>query len=158
MDRIHEYQATLKWTGNKGEGTKDYRSYERSHTIVVDNKVLIEGSADPTFRGDKTKYNPEDLLLCSLSACHMLTYLHLCAISGVNVIDYVDVATGIMKETPNGGGRFDEVTLHPVVTVTDESMIEKANQLHEKANELCFIARSVNFSVRHSPIAMTSKK
>ena len=158
MDRIHEYSATIKWTGNKGDGTKDYRSYERSHSIHVDNKVVIEGSADPAFRGDKTKYNPEDLLLASLSACHMLSYLHLCAVGGVVVVDYVDNATGIMKETSNGAASFTEVTFHPKVTVTDESMIEKANHLHEKANELCFIARSVNFSVKHSPMAITNEK
>jgi len=149
MQGQHHYKATIKWTGNKGTGTDNYRNYERSHQITIENKPDIAGSSDPAFRGDKTKHNPEDLLVASLSACHMLTYLHLCAVAGVIVTDYIDTATGIMVDTPNGGGQFTEVTLNPIVTVTEQSMLDKANELHKKANELCFIANSVNFPVRH---------
>ena len=151
MNGQHNYNLTIKWTGNKGTGTSDYRSYDRSHSISVNNKTEILASSDPAFRGDKTRHNPEDLLVASLSSCHMLSYLHLCAVGGVVVTGYVDNATGIMTETPNGGGRFTEVTLNPVVTVTESSMTEKANELHKKANELCFIANSVNFPVKHNP-------
>lgn len=151
----HHYKATIKWTGNKGAGTTSYRAYEREHTISIDNKPDISGSSDPAFRGDKTRHNPEDLLVSSLSACHMLWYLHLCADNGVVVVDYSDNATGTMQETEDGGGHFTEVTLNPVVTVTDKSMIDKANELHKKANELCFIANSVNFPVRHQPTTIT---
>jgi organic hydroperoxide reductase OsmC/OhrA len=151
MNGQHHYNLTIKWTGNVASGTSNYREYERSHTIIVDNKQDISGSADPTFRGDKTKHNPEELLLASLSACHMLSYLHLCAVSGVVVTDYVDHATGTMIQTPDGGGHFSEITLNPVVTVTENSMTQKANELHKKANELCFIANSVNFPVHHKP-------
>jgi organic hydroperoxide reductase OsmC/OhrA len=147
----HLYKATIKWTGNKGTGTDNYRNYERSYQIISENKSDILGSSDPAFRGDKTKHNPEDLLVSSLSACHMLWYLHLCSEAGVIVIDYTDNATGIMVETSNGGGKFTEVTLNPIVIVTENSMIDKANELHIKANELCFIANSVNFPVRHNP-------
>jgi organic hydroperoxide reductase OsmC/OhrA len=98
------------------------------------------------------KHNPEELLVCSLSACHMLWYLHLCSEAGVQVVDYIDNATGIMIETSNGGGQFKEVLLNPIVTVTDNSMMEKANELHKKANELCFIANSVVFPIHHKPI------
>ncbi len=150
MKGQHNYNLTVKWTGNKGTGTSDYRAFERSHSISIDNKTEILGSSDPAFLGDKTKHNPEDLLVASLSSCHMLWYLHLCAEAKVIVVDYVDNATGVMVETSNGGGQFTEVTLNPIVTVTDISMIEKANELHKKANELCFIANSVNFPVRHN--------
>ncbi len=152
MKRQHDYKTTVKWTGNKGTGTDNYRTYERSHIIDISNKQVILGSSDPAFRGDGTKHNPEDLLISSLSACHMLWYLHLCSESGVIVTGYIDNATGIMTETADGGGQFTEVTLNPVVTVTEQSMIRKANELHRKANELCFIANSVNFPVRHNPI------
>jgi len=158
MNGQHNYNLTVKWTGNKGAGTADYRAYERSHTITVENKTEISASSDPAFRGDKTKHNPEDLLLASLSSCHMLSYLHLCVVAGIIVTDYVDHATGIMVETPNGGGRFTEVSLNPVVTVTEISMTEKANELHKKANELCFIANSVNFPVRHNPTVAVHPK
>lgn len=148
---MHQYKTSITWTGNKGTGTNDYRSYERSHSIALDNKPMIEGSSDPAFRGDKTKHNPEDLLVASLSACHMLSYLHICAMAGVIVTAYTDDATGAMEETADGGGHFTEVKLHPVVTVSDESMIDKANQLHHQAHERCFIANSCNFPVRHYP-------
>ena len=152
MGKQHHYQLTVQWTGNNGTGTSGYRNYERSHSIIAENKVEILASSDPVFRGDKTKYNPEDLLVASISACHLLSYLHLCAVNGVVVVDYEDHATGTMEETADGGGHFTEITLHPVVTVTDASMIEKANALHEGANKVCFIAASVNFPVHHKPI------
>ncbi|NUN99091.1 MAG: OsmC family protein [Saprospiraceae bacterium] len=151
MHGQHHYRLTLQWTGNKGTGTSHYRAYERSHTIIADNKVEILGSSDPAFRGDPTKHNPEELLVAALSSCHMLSYLHLCAVAGVVVTAYVDQASGTMVETADGGGHFTEVTLNPVVTVAEPAMMEKANALHGKASEVCFIANSVNFPVHHRP-------
>jgi len=151
MNGHHLYKATIQWTGNKGTGTSNYKDYERSHTISIENKGDIQSSSDPAFRGDNTKHNPEDLFLASLSSCHMLWYLHLCSEAGVIVLDYTDHATGTMEETANGGGRFTEVILNPIVIVKEASMIMKAEELHHKANELCFIANSVNFRVLHNP-------
>ena len=121
MKGQHHFKATIKWTGNNGTGTDNYRNYERSHQIIIENKSDILGSSDPVFRGDNTKHNPEELLVSSLSACHMLSYLHLCAEAGVIVTDYIDNPTGIMVTTSNGGGQFTEVTLHPVVIVKEHS-------------------------------------
>jgi organic hydroperoxide reductase OsmC/OhrA len=151
MPKQHHYLLQVQWTGNTGQGTNNYRSYERSHTVSIEGKPELECSSDAAFRGDKTKYTPEDLFIASLSACHMLWYLHLCSDEGIVVVDYVDKATGIMVETANGGGYFTEVTLSPTVTVAKQSMVDKANELHKKANEFCFIARSVNFPVYHKP-------
>ena len=151
MSKKHTYAITIEWTGNLGTGTSNYKTYERRHTISAENKTIIEASSDPAFRGDASKYNPEELLLSSLSSCHMLWYLHLCADAGIIVSEYKDNATGTMVETPEGGGHFSEVTLHPIVTVETESMIKKAIELHHGANELCFIANSVNFPVHHKP-------
>lgn len=148
-EKKHHYSATVQWTGNNGSGTSGYQTYDRSHVISIMHKPEIAGSSDPAFRGDKTKHNPEDLLLSSLAACHMLWYLHLCAEAGIVVTGYIDNATGIMEETANGGGRFTEVTLHPTVTITDASMRDKAHALHKEANQYCFIANSVNFPVYH---------
>ena len=156
MSKEHHYKIGVQWTGNTGTGTAGYKSYERSHIIRVENKPDIAASSDPAFRGDPAKYNPEELLVASLSSCHMLWYLHLCSEAGVIVLDYTDDARGIMAETADGGGRFKEVLLSPVVTVTDTSMIEKANALHARANELCFIANSVNFPVKHTPTSIIS--
>ncbi|MBE0661981.1 MAG: OsmC family protein [Bacteroidales bacterium] len=155
MHGQHRYNATIKWTGNLGTGTDNFRNYERSHRISIENKPDILGSSDPAFRGDKSRHNPEDLLVASLSSCHMLWFLHLCSEKGVIVLDYTDNATGIMVETSNGGGQFTEVTLNPIVVVKENSMIDKANELHKKANKLCFNANSVNFPVRHNPTTKT---
>jgi organic hydroperoxide reductase OsmC/OhrA len=111
----HHYKTTITWTGNTGAGTKDYRSYERGHTISIDGKQDISGSSDPSFRGDKSRYSPEDLLLASVAACHMLWYLHLCSVAGVVVTAYEDRAEGTMVETSDGGGYFTEVILKPVI-------------------------------------------
>lgn len=153
MEKQHQYKTTVTWTGNKGEGTTDYRQYERSHKLSIEGKPDLLCSSDAPFRGDVTKHNPEDMLLASLSSCHMLWYLHLCADAGVVVTAYTDNATGTMIEVPGGGGHFTEVTLHPLVTVADVSMIEKANQLHDVAHKKCFIANSVKFPVAHQPQA-----
>lgn len=149
----HTYSATITWTGNQGTGTSNYRAYSRDHVISATGKKDIEGSSDPSFRGDPSRYSPEDLLLDSLSACHMLWYLHLCAVNGVIVTAYEDHATAILVEEKDGSGKFTEATLHPTVTVHHEDMIAKANSLHEEAHKLCFIARSVNFPVHHQPTA-----
>lgn len=151
MDKKHQYSLSLKWTGNKGEGTSAYRSYERSHTLYSENKPDILCSSDPVFLGDKTKYNPEEFLVAAISSCHMLSYLHLCADNGVIVLDYTDNPSGTMIESPDGSGHFTEVTLRPVIIVKEKEMIQIANKLHERANELCFIANSCNFKVYHEP-------
>lgn len=149
MTKQHHYNMNITWTGNNGTGTSAYRDYERSYTVSVKNKTPIQGSSDPAFRGDNTKYNPEELLLAALSSCHMLSYLHLCASAGVIVVEYSDNCTGIMIQSADGKGRFETVTLNPKVIVSDASMIQRANDLHKKASEFCFIANSVNFPVLH---------
>jgi len=131
MNKDHHYALSIEWTGNLGTGTSDYRSYTRDHLISAENKPNIPGSSDPHFRGDKTRYNPEEMLVAALSACHMLSYLHLCAVNKVIVLDYKDNATGTMVENPDGSGQLTETTLNPIVKVKDSSMNAKALELHE---------------------------
>lgn len=148
----HRYEIELKWTGNQGVGTKDYRSYNRNFEIVAKHKNhKIEGSSDPSFRGDKSRYNPEDIFVSSLSSCHMLWFLHLCATNKITVLDYVDRANGTMIESDNGSGRFKEVTLHPQIWVDKAVDMSLIHRLHKKANEMCFIANSCNFPIHHQP-------
>lgn len=149
MSKHHHYALTVTWTGNKGQGTKDYSSYDRSHTIDVKGKKTLMCSSDGAFKGDNKKHNPEDLFLASLSACHMLWYLHLCANENIVVLEYSDIAEGKMIQTSNGAGYFTEVVLNPTVVVAHSSMVRKALELHKKANEFCFIANSVKFEVYH---------
>jgi organic hydroperoxide reductase OsmC/OhrA len=152
MGKEHHYLTRLRWTGNRGEGTSNYRSYDRDHVLSAGGKPEIAGSSDPAFRGNPDRYNPEELLVASLSSCHLLWYLHLCAVNGVVVVDYEDSAAGIMQEAENGSGRFSAVILRPVVTVREAGMRERAMALHHEANQYCFIANSVNFPVRHEPV------
>ena len=152
MSKQHKYETTVRWTGNLGTGTTDYKGYGRNHEIGAPGKPLIPGSSDPAFRGDAARYNPEDLLVASLSSCHMLWYLHLCAVNKVVVLDYVDNAQGTMEETVDGGGRFLEVTLHPRITIAAGSDLDTAKRLHHDAHEKCFIANSVNFPVGCEPV------
>lgn len=147
----HNYSTTVVWTGNSGEGTRNYRAFSRDHEITCGNKPPIAGSADPAFLGDASRYNPEELLLSSLSACHMLWYLHLCADAGITVSNYVDDAEGRMIETKNGSGHFDKVTLKPIVNIAAGDDRELAKSLHDKAHSFCFIANSVNFEVGCEP-------
>jgi len=145
----HHYELTTTWTGNRGTGTSGYRDYSRDVTVRIQGKPDLLASADKPFRGDATRWNPEDLLLASLSECHLLSYLHACVSAGVVVESYRDSATGVMREDGRGGGAFLEVVLHPEVIVAQPSMIEAAEQAHAQANAWCFIANSVNFPVRH---------
>jgi organic hydroperoxide reductase OsmC/OhrA len=150
MAREHTYDTVVTWTGNRGTGTSGYRDYARDHQLTADGPDTIAGSSDPAFRGDKSRWNPEQLLVGSLSQCHMLWYLHWCANAGVVVTGYVDHAHGTMTETRDGG-HFTEVVLRPQVTVESPSMVEAAMRLHADAHRACFIANSVNFPVRHQP-------
>ncbi len=147
MAKIHGYAVGVHWSAAGGEGTKTYRRYSRNHTIAVEGKPPIAASSDPAFRGDPGRYNPEELLVASLSSCHLLWYLHLCATNGVTVVEYRDDAEGTMKEDTGGAGEFVLVRLRPVVTVSPESDRSRALQLHHEAHDLCFIARSVKFAV-----------
>lgn len=148
----HHYKITLNWTGNQGKGTQGYASYSRDHTLIASGKTTpILGSSDPSFRGDPTKYNPEDLFLSSLAACHMLWYLHLCSVNHIVVTAYTDHAQGTMEELEDGSGKFKAVTLYPKITITRADQVTLATQLHHKANTMCFIANSCNFKIEHKP-------
>ncbi len=153
----HAYSVTVTWTGNTGTGTSGYRAYERAHDIEILGKPPIPGSADPAFRGDPARYNPEEMLVASLSTCHMLWYLHLCSADGIVVLAYQDVAEGVMIEDVDGGGRFKEVVLQPEITLAAGADRAQAAALHEVAHQKCFIANSVNFPVRCEPVFLTGE-
>jgi organic hydroperoxide reductase OsmC/OhrA len=146
--RANSYRISLTWTGNQGSGTSSYKHYSRDHELQASGKPPIHCSSDPIFRGDPTRYNPEELLVSSLSACHMLWYLHLCADAGIVVTDYRDDAVGELVEMAGDGGRFREVVLAPHVRIAAGGDLVLAESLHRRAHDLCFVANSVNFPVR----------
>jgi organic hydroperoxide reductase OsmC/OhrA len=148
----HRFAVTNQWTGNLGTGTSSYTAYSRNHEISGEGKAIaIPGCSDAAFRGDRTRYNPEELLVASLSTCHMLWMLHLCAEAGIAITEYADEASGEMAIHADGGGEFVSVTLRPRMTITDPARAAEAMALHHRAHELCFIARSVNFPVECAP-------
>lgn len=147
----HEFECLTTWTGSGRGPTSSYTSYSREYSVDIAGKPLLSGSAALPFRGDPALHNPEDLLVAALSACHLLSYLALCARHGVEVVDYRDRATGRMEDV-NGGLKFVEVMLRPEVTIRASSSIDRARSLHDAAHRECFIARSVNFEVRHEAV------
>lgn len=150
MSKLHHYSVNVTWTGNVGGGTHTYDSYERTHVIEAEGKSPIDGSSDPAFRGDPARWNPEELLVASLSACHKLWYLHLCSVNGIVVESYEDAAMGVMRETADGG-HFERVVLRPSITIAPGGDVARANALHEEASAKCFIRNSVSFPVDHTP-------
>lgn len=153
--KFHRYAVRIRWTGSTGVGTRSYTSYRRDHLIEASGKPPIEGSSDPAFRGDARRYNPEELLVASLSSCHMLWYLHLCAINKVIVVGYEDAASGVMEEKRDRG-TFVRVDLKPVVTIAPDCDAKRAATLHEEAHQNCYIANSVNFPVEVNPRVIVS--
>jgi organic hydroperoxide reductase OsmC/OhrA len=149
MKGEHHYKQRLIWDGNRGEGTSTYFAYGRNYRLLVEGKPEIQGTADTAFRGEAEKWNPEDLFVAAISSCHMLSYLALCAREKISVLSYEDEATGVMKEDGKGGGRFEQVTLHPVVTIANADHLDRARELHERAHQLCFIASSVSIPIHH---------
>ena len=145
----HRYELTTTWTGNRGAGTTGYRDYDRAVTVEIPGKPDLLASADKPFRGDPSRWNPEDMLLAALSECHLLSYLHACVQAGVVVTGYRDEASGVLALDGSGGGAFREVVLHPQVTVAEAAMVDAALAAHAQAHQWCFIANSVNFPVRH---------
>jgi organic hydroperoxide reductase OsmC/OhrA len=151
MDR--HYRITNRWTGNLGSGTSAYRVYSRNHELSSEAKLSpIHGSSDPVFRGDPARYNPEELLLGALSACHMLWVLHRCADAGIVVTEYTDEPTGDVAERPDGSGEFTQVTLRPRMSITDAARSAEAAAIHQAVHEVCAISRSVNFPVSCEPV------
>jgi organic hydroperoxide reductase OsmC/OhrA len=148
----HHYNAHLIWDGNRGDGTATYIGYGREYRVMIEGKPELQGSADVAFRGDADRFNPEDLFVAAIASCHMLSYLALCAKYGIRVIAYEDAAAGMMKEDGKGGGRFEEVVLHPVVTIADAAQVERATKLHERAHQTCFIANSCSVPIRNEPV------
>lgn len=149
--KTHEYVARIVWTGNRGQGTRNYRSYARNWSVETPGKPVIECSNDPLLGGDPGLHNPEDLLLASLSACHMLWYLHLASDAGIVVTAYGDEPLGQGEVEANGAGRFLSVTLRPKVTIAAPGDAEKARAFHWDIHTYCFIARSMNFPIHYEP-------
>jgi organic hydroperoxide reductase OsmC/OhrA len=145
----HSYEVSVRWTGDRGTGTSGYRDYGRDHVVTAAGKPDVLGSADPTFRGDRDRWNPEEMVLAALSQCHMLSYLHVAVTLGITVVDYQDRASAALDLHRDGSGELTSALLRPVVTIREADRVDDARNAHAEANRLCFIARSVSFPVHH---------
>lgn len=143
----HDFTSEIVWTGNRGEGTRRYRGYDRTWDVAVPGKAVIHCSNDPALGGDPAKMNPEDLLLSALSACHMLWYLHYASDAGIVVTGYLDRPLGRGEVLASGAGRFVAAELRPEITLAPGTDLAAADAIHGRIHEVCFIARSVNFPV-----------
>lgn len=160
MGALHSYTVDVLWTGAGATGTTSYTAYSRDHEVLVEGRPPLAASSDPAFRGDPARHSPEQLFVASLAECHMLWFLHMAAQDGVVVVGYHDEAVGTMRVESAGAGQFTDVVLHPRITVLDDLPAgapdavtdERVARLHERAHEHCFLARSVNFPVRHEPV------
>ena len=151
MAQEHAFTTCVEWTGNRGEGTRSYRGYDRSWDIAIPGKPVTHCSNDPRLGGDPGLPNPEDLLVSSLAACHMLWYLHLASQAGIVVTAYRDAAVGIGESSPDGAGQFLRAVLRPHILVREGADLERAEAIHHEVRKYCFIARSVNFPVSYEP-------
>jgi organic hydroperoxide reductase OsmC/OhrA len=150
-DKVHSYQTDLTWIGHT-EKVSSFKRHNRAYVLESHSKPPIPGSSDPGFRGDPSRWNPEDLLVAALSSCHHLFFMYLCGQAGIEVLRYEDHADGTMEENPDGSGQFTQVTLRPKVRLAPGSDVKKAEGIHHASHEKCFIARSVTFPVRNEPV------
>jgi organic hydroperoxide reductase OsmC/OhrA len=150
MPATHRYVARIRWTGDLGTGTKEYRGYARDHVVEVPGKAPILLTSSLGARSDPSRHNPDELVVAALASCHMLWYLHLCSSEGVVVTSYVDDAEGVLETARDGSGHFTSATLRPQVEI-DAGSLETAHALHAAAHEKCFVASSVNFPVACEP-------
>lgn len=157
MAKIHSYDLQLTWTGNRGAGTYEYTAYDRKFTLSAINKPDILGSADPAFRGNKDRYNPEELMISSIASCHMLWYLHLAAANNLVIMDYKDNPSGTIEVKEFGLGRFIEVTLRPTVIIHNEDQSDLAVKLHDESHNKCIIADSFKFDIHIEPKIIIEK-
>lgn len=151
LNKTHHYKAKTKWANAAGEDTSNFDGYSRNFQTDFPGKPTLLGSSDASFRGDKDRVNPEDMLVAAISSCHMLWYLALCSKAGVRVLAYEDSAEGSMEMHADGGGAFSSVTLQPVVTIAPGCDVELAKALHEGAHDKCFIARSCSVPIQIFP-------
>jgi len=158
MAKAHSYELALTWTGASQGPTANYAGYSREYRVDIAGKPALVGSADPAFRGDAALHNPEDLLLAALSACHMLSYLAVCALARIPVLSYEDKAGGTLTELAPQRSAFTDVLLRPHVVIAAGADRAKAEALHDQAHKICFIANSVNFPVRHEPVITVAEK
>lgn len=144
---MHEYRATTSWRRTSEEFT--YDTYNRTHEVKFGGGEVIPWSAAPEFKGDANRVNPEEAFVASLSTCHMLTFLALCARKRFTVDTYFDEASGVLERNAQGRYWVARVSLRPRVAFSGarQPSTGELSDLHRTAHETCFVANSVKSEV-----------
>lgn len=149
---MSEHHAAVHWARTSTDFT--YDTYNRAHEIrFKSGAVVLAASAAPAFKGDAERVDPEEAYVASLSSCHMLTFLAICARKRLAVDAYDDDAVGWLEKGSNGKLWMARVVLAPRVRFAPGSNVDAATlaDIHHRAHEDCFIANSVNTAVSVEP-------
>jgi organic hydroperoxide reductase OsmC/OhrA len=145
---MHHYRVTSRWSGSTGVG---YEAYDRTHSVsttpVTESLTL---SADPAFRGDPSKLDPEELFVIAASSCQLLSFLAVAARARVDVVEYEDYAEGRMPDDIRPV-RITEIMLRPRITVRGSVTEDRVRHLCEVAHRECYIANSVTTEITIEP-------
>lgn len=146
------YRAVADWR-LEGSGEEFLKGrYSRGHTLAFGCGLEAPGTASHHVVGNKWSVpgavDPEELLVASLSACHMLTFLHKAREAGFVVVRYRDEAEGVMAPIGEDRLAITQVTLRPAIAYEGRAPDagERA-RLHHLAHAECYIANSVKTEV-----------
>ena len=144
-----EYRATVEWTG---EGDFAANRYSRAHVWRFDGGAEVPASSSPQVvpvpLSNPAGVDPEEALIASASACHMLWFLHLARDAGLVVTRYSDEAVGAMGKDERGRTAFTRIALRPSIEFAGEAPdAEALARLHHAAHEACFIANTLRCEI-----------
>jgi organic hydroperoxide reductase OsmC/OhrA len=140
------HTATVTW--ERGDQPFLDGKYSRRHRISFDGGVGIDGSAAPGVvrppLSAEDAADPEEMLVASLSMCHMLFFLDFARRGGFVLDSYVDHAEGVLAKDERGRIAVTKVTLKPAIAWSGEKLpsADDVADLHHKSHEACFIANS----------------
>jgi len=146
------YRATVDWRLTAPAEEFGKGRYSRGHTVSFGSGVEVPGTASAHVVGNKWSVDgavdPEEMLVGSISACHMLSFLHLAREAGFVVTGYRDAAEGLMEKNPGGRLAVTRVVLRPDIAYDGrQPTAAERDHLHHEAHELCFIANSVRTEI-----------
>ncbi|MGJ5642123.1 OsmC family protein [Formosa sp. S-31] len=151
MEATFTFKLKNSWSLEEAQRQKASGGALKTHQVFLEKGKRLEISAEKRFKGDGSKFNPEELLLAALSSCHFMSYLYVCELAGIIVVNYSDCPEGILELHNDGSGAFSKVILKPEVTIENPKDVETAKALHKKAGDLCFIANSCVFPIEYYP-------
>ncbi|WP_425953798.1 OsmC family protein [Xylanimonas sp. McL0601] len=152
----HDYTVALAWSDAAGTGS--FGGYTRDHELIVPYKdVPLAASAPQWFRGDRTRYNSGELLLAAIASSHMARFLEIASQVGLVVVKYADEVVGTARLGSRGDGMVTRVTLRPTLTVQPgvHANAHEVARMHDRAQSMSIIRRSLNIPVDIEPGALT---